>query len=662
MTGKQLSKFGSSRPNLRVDRLHGPCRVLLVIEREDFAARVVELLEISKRGLYAPALVANLAKANIARSEHRPDVLLVDISSPNLFAADPLEGLDALAEDLPVVVIAGARADDLVDEAVRLGVQDYIYEDELSVESLDRALRHARERHRLLRLHQRTEARFRRIVSESPDGALVTDMRGVLLYANPTALDMFPAVLNPGDPVAKIGIQIPGSAQDNIATDDGRTVEVKCRRIEWENRPAWLVQLRDASAPAQIADLRARLAQSEKLAGIGQLAAGVAHEINNPLAFILANLSATLGHVHHVQDILSNIREAARGEAQESLPTVREQLERIGPEFLSEMREMLEDNLDGVDRINTIVRELRTFSRQGGNEEHELMRVHELVKSACHMVSSQIRHRAALVKVLQPVKPVMGHRVKLVQILTNLLMNAAQALPDHRGREERIEVRTRQSDRWVIISVLDTGTGVPDDVRDRIFEPFFTTKRRDVGTGIGLSLSAELARQHDGELVLVETSPKGSTFELRLPAVESVRLVRPAPTAVETVTAANEASSCRVLLVDDEPNVRKSMIRTLRAYQVETASSGREALSVLENGRFDAVICDLVMPDLDGVDVHEAIISKRPELADKVIYTSGGAYTPRTAAFVAKNDIMFLEKPIHPQQLLSLLERVLAGA
>ena len=650
MTGSQLTK--GTRPRLRGDRATGGCRVLLVVGNDQEARQLSRFLSTAKPPIYSVVRASSVNEGLAAVTAERPDVVVLDLALPGLWGRRADHLIPSFTDTAAVTVLVSAEDASAGHEALRFDAQDFLVKESITPDTLERSIRYARERYRLMRVHQRSDQRFRGLVTDDPDAALVIDMQGDLLFANPAAAKLFPE-LKKGELVTKYGFHVPGPMEEPVTIDDEHTVEVRRTRIEWEARPAWLVQLRDVSAQVQIADLKARLSQSEKLAVIGQLAAGVAHEINNPLAFILANLSATLGHIHHVDDAVG--RAVASGRNGGDSASMRTILEQVGPDLFGELKEMLEDNLDGVDRIRTIVRELKTFSRQEG-EERELVRINDLVKSTCRMVASQIRHRAVLVKDLHDVKPVTGNRVKLVQILTNLLMNAAQALPDHRGRQERIEIRTRQSDRWIIISVSDTGTGVDEEVRDRIFEPFFTTKPREVGTGIGLSLSAELARQHDGELVLVETSPHGSTFELRLPAVDSVRLVHSAqqPAAVRNATVA--LGRRRILLIDDEPNVRKSMTRMLRSYDVTAKPNGREGLTALQNACFDAVICDLVMPDLDGVDVHEAISHSHPELIERTIFTSGGAYTPRTAAFVAKHEIIFVEKPIHPRQLLGMLE------
>ena len=635
------------------DRVGGRFRVLLIESNDACADPIVSILKDVSRATVIRA--KTIPDGFASKSAHRPDVIIIDVTEFGPWGKIAVEAVSMLAEDAPVIALVADDDDALLHDALRAGAQEYFVKGDVAPEVLKLTIRNARERHRLIRVHQRTEGRFRHLVNDIPEPAVVTDMQGEIHHLNPPAVTMFPD-LELGNPLAKTGIHVLGPQPEMVTLGDQRQVEVRCSRIEWEGRPAWLVLIRDASMQVQLDDLKARLAHAEKLAVIGELAAGVAHEINNPLAFILANLSAALGHVHGVQDVIKNAREATRGVS--DADSIRVVLDDAGPELFAELREILEDNLDGVDRIRAIVRDLRTFSRRE-NEERELVRVHEMIKSACHMLGSMIRHRATLIKDLQPVPPVMGNRVKLTQILTNLLINAIQALPDHRGREERIEIRTTHDDRWVSITVTDTGTGVDETVQDRIFEPFFTTKSRESGTGIGLSLSAELARQHDGELLLVETSPEGSTFELRLPAAESVRLVRRETESSHPPGATIDPTRRRILLVDDEPYVRRSMMRMLRDYEVTAASNGREALALVDDEDFDLVICDLVMPDLDGVDVHEALAASNPSMLGRVIYTSGGAYTPRTASFVAKNDIMFVEKPVHPKRLIRMIEDVL---
>ena len=588
----------------------------------------------------------------------RPDVVLLELKSNDKTARQTLRSIPAFSDDSAVIVLADQADESHVQALLEFEAHDFLLKDLLTKEKLQVAIHNAHRRRQQDGTNVVADQHYRQWVSDNPDGALVTDLRGEILYVNPVATKMLPS-LSAGDSLAKVGLHLPGLPEEVIQVDGDRTIEARYSRIEWDRESSWLVTLRDVGTGAQLDELRARLAQSEKLAVIGQLAAGVAHEINNPLAFILANLSATLGHVHHLESMLAELRGLATRGAVLDAADVSAVLDRVGRDMFGELKEMLEDNLDGAHRIRSIVRELKTFSRRE-DEEHELIGVNELVKSTCRIMAPQIRHRARLVKELADVRPVMGSRGKLAQILTNLLMNAVQALPELRRPDDRIEVRTSQQGTFVVVSVTDTGGGIAEDVQRRIFEPFFTTKTREDGTGIGLSLSAELARQHDGELLLRQSSPQGSTFELRLPGLDAVRLVNTVEAPSGAPSVAFDGTRHRILLVDDEPNVRKGMMRILRSFDVVTASNGREALDAIAQHRFDAIICDLMMPDFDGVDVHDALSHDYPDLLDRVIFTSGGAYTPRTAAFVGRPNITYVEKPVQPADLLGLLQDVLA--
>lgn len=376
-----------------------------------------------------------------------------------------------------------------------------------------------------------------------------------------------------------------------------------------------------------------RLLHTERLAAIGQLAAGVAHEVNNPAAYVLTNLLA-------LDTLLAGL------EAEAPAPWAAR---------LREARDLVREDIGGVERVVAIVRDLRNFSRL---ESHQLDAVDlgDVVEDACKLVRAELAYRARLVVHRIPNLPVTAERTKLTQVLTNLLMNAAQAIPEGAPEHNEVGVTTLERDGSAVVVVRDTGAGMPPAVQARVFEPFFTTKPRGQGTGLGLAISADIARQHGGELRLVRSSASGTVFELSLP----LGPVIPAPPAGAVPRLPAPAQRARVLLVDDEPLLLAALQRVLGVhYDVVVANGGRPALEILErDDRWDVILCDLMMPDLDGAAVFEWLQAHRPALVERTLFCSGGAFTPRGFEFAELIGDRLLQKPIAPPELREAIERV----
>jgi two-component system, cell cycle sensor histidine kinase and response regulator CckA len=365
----------------------------------------------------------------------------------------------------------------------------------------------------------------------------------------------------------------------------------------------------------------ARQAQTERLAALGTLAAGVAHEINNPLTYVLINLERA-----------------------------RRLLAQLPPEpQVAELRSMLVDALEGVERIRGVTRSIRDFSRVEEEPGVQLQPA-EVLDSALRLVASDIAQRARLIRDLQPTAPVIGAVGRLGQVFLNLLMNAIQALPADRpaaGNEIRAATRT-EGDR-VIIEVTDTGEGIPEHHLGRVFEPFFSTKPVGSGGGLGLSISHGIVRNMGGEIQVESEVGRGTTVRVVLPAARAVE----APAR----SAATSSPRRRVLVVDDEPSLLEALDRALGDHhEVIRARGGREALDKLRRDRgFDAVLCDLHMPDVSGRDVHSFLAGADPGLASRVVFMTGGTFTEEMRQFMTSVANPVLEKPIDLDRLEGLL-------
>lgn len=394
-------------------------------------------------------------------------------------------------------------------------------------------------------------------------------------------------------------------------------------------------------------DAREQLVHADRLASLGQRTAEVAHEINNPTAYVMHNLEA-------MKDNLS--RALGAGEA----CLCRNNGEELALR-LHELAEIVDESLEGIGQLRSIVKDLRHFSRADEDDsapgELAPVDLHHVIQSACKLVQNTIAGRARLVKDLQPVPRVMGHHSKLVQVFCNLLTNAAHAIDRGTPEDNLIRVCTRERDGMVVATVEDTGCGIPEHVRRQVFEPFFTTKSKDMGNGLGLSLSADIVRALGGTIAFAANPPRGTRFEVRL---ATARAAAPVSVHVPRRTAPPHAGRARVLLVDDEPGMLRAYRRVLTPrHDVIMAASGQQALDIVERDtEFDAVICDFLMPGVDGPMVYQAVAHKDPELASRIVFCTGGAVTHQARAFIRATSNTVLEKPVSPELLLGAIEQL----
>jgi CheY-like chemotaxis protein len=323
---------------------------------------------------------------------------------------------------------------------------------------------------------------------------------------------------------------------------------------------------------------------------------------------------------------------------------------------------MVDDNLTGIERIASIVRDLRTFSRIEQDDVQDVM-VNEIVDVACNLAYADVRHCARLVKELSRLPPVQAEPGKLAQVLTKLLVNAAHAIKEGSADDNEIRVSTRLDGEMVVVAVQDTGSGISKDALARIFEPFDATESREQGAGLGLSLCADIVRMHGGSISATSEEGRGSRFEVRLPRAKERDDQRSVVSSVPVAVPPGEGHlRARVLVIDDDVAVLRAYRRMLAPrHDVVLASGGAEGLHTLEKDEgFDLVLCDVMMPQLDGPMVYEALEARAPRLLEKVVFCSGGAFTPRAKEFLASIQNPFVSKPIDPVALESIIQKTRA--
>jgi PAS domain S-box-containing protein len=513
------------------------------------------------------------------------------------------------------------------------------------------------ERTRAAQQVKESEERFRRLIERAPDAIAVVAQDQRIAYAN----DELASALR-RERGALVGAGVLGfvdAPEDRAAllrclteseprrppievrftTPEGDRIhfEVTTMPIDHDGRPATLLFGRDVTERTR---LQARLMQADRMVAMGTLAAGVAHEINNPLAYLSANLELL---------------------AKRKLPEVRQKLvdaadadPRIDPEItesLARCGEMLEIAREGAARVKDIVRDLKTFSRD--DERRAAVDVRRVLDACVNIACNDLRQRATVVREYDEVPTVHANESRLGQVFLNLLLNAAQSIAPGRAKENRIVLGVRAEDGHVRVTVSDTGQGIPPEAQAHVFEPFYTTKPAGVGTGLGLFICKGILGSLGGDIAIASSSPSGTTFEVRLP----VHDLAPEAAPEHAHAHAPLAGKPRVLFVDDEIALGDAVRAALDdEFVVDVEGSGNRAIARLARGEsYAAIVCDVMMPEVSGMEVYATVTKQRPELARSFVFVTGAAFSPPTRDFLATIPNTKLEKPFDMHALRDAL-------
>jgi PAS domain S-box-containing protein len=407
--------------------------------------------------------------------------------------------------------------------------------------------------------------------------------------------------------------------------------------------------------------LQASAAQNDRLATMGQLSAGVAHEINNPLSFML----------FHMEGVAEDLPRLAAGLQRCHAALVAqlgvEGLARVlgpdhaafGPAMLDDAAGRLREAVGGAQRIKEIARNLGRFGRTD-HVELGPVDVGASMKDALVIASNEIRFRARVVEDFALTPPVLATRGQLGQVFLNLLINAAHATVEGRVEQNQIGLRTWVEGDRVCAEVSDTGRGIAPEHQRKVFEPFFTTKPVGVGSGLGLSICKNIIGGLGGEISFTSKLGEGTRFVIKLPRLREGE----AKAVVEAPIPPAEAPSAvrgRVLIIDDEPGIRGALTRLLgRDHEVVSAASGKEARSLLEGDQgFDLVLCDLMMSEMSGMDLHAWLATVNADLADRVVFVTGGAFTTGASAYLSRVPNLRVDKPFEPAALRKLASELI---
>jgi two-component system cell cycle sensor histidine kinase/response regulator CckA len=493
---------------------------------------------------------------------------------------------------------------------------------------------------------ERTERDFAELIDKSPDGIVVLGGDNIL-YANQAfgeTLGRDPESLR-NESFAALSASAPSqtrSALDEDSDDDARRMRLRrqddglalvelspVRTTEWRGKPATLISVRDITERSRLED---KLAVTERMAAMGTLAAGVAHEINNPLTYILANLEV-------IQDTLTPQLPPATTEDGEL------------------MTELIDEVLEGVSSIRQIVGDLSTFSRHGDDDETGAADLDAVLQSVINLTAGELRHVANSRVELQPLPQVQGNEGRLRQVFLNLILNAIHAVGDEHTDADAnfITIRSGVDDHGQVwAEVEDTGPGIAPEVQARIFDPFFTTKPIGEGTGLGLAVCHKLITHMGGEIEVDSEVGRGTRFRVMLPVYR-----RGADHGMpSTFDAPPRPPGLKVLIVDDDLRVARSIARSLRPYASEVVTSGRDAFDQIKQHHFDAIVCDLMMPGLNGIQLYRTLIDEDPTLEERFVFVTGGVFTHEAREFASSMGPRCLEKPLARDQIFAHVQRI----
>jgi PAS domain S-box-containing protein len=505
-----------------------------------------------------------------------------------------------------------------------------------------------RERKRTENELRSSEARFQQLVNSAPDAVFILNGTRIQ-YCNPSAIRLLdwqgsaPIVgedlathLKPTEADLVLSLEglthnhVPNPQPFEVTTLGGRALEVSAAGLDYEGRTAVFAFARDVTERKAI---QSRLLQADRLAAVGMLAAGVAHEINNPLTYVLLNLKYLA-------------RELGK------LPIAEERRLALGRH--------VDDAVHGAERVQTIVRDLRTFAR-ADNEPPGPVHLTSTIEGALALADHELRHCAVVHQRIEADFCVNATSARLEQVFLNLLINAAQAVGPGKPSENFINIDVyRRAPSSIVIRIRDSGPGISPAARERVFEPFFTTKPASMGTGLGLPICKSIVESFGGTIRLEPTLTSGTEVIVELcehpeepPAPSSRRpLQSPASPRVDVKP--------RLLIVDDETAVASMLGRFLEpSYEVVTCRSGAEALTSLASAHFDVILCDLMMPNMTGMDFYYRLKSLTPELERRVIFMTGGALLPEVSDFLSQVDTPRVDKPFNLDELSRILERVI---
>ncbi|MFN2399296.1 MAG: ATP-binding protein [Gemmatimonadaceae bacterium] len=543
--------------------------------------------------------------------------------------------LQRRGERIGVVVLVSSRRRRFTDEEIS------------NVEAMSDLLSVALANADLVDSLRKTEWRFRTLFRVAPDAVLTVFQSGRVMEANEAARDLtgLQATQVVGRMVdefllqedrerfrhglmeafsgapSRIEIRFRNDGDASAGGGSVRIVSLAARLLPEADPPTVLLVGRDVTVDRE---MRARLEETERLAAVGELVAGVAHEVNNPLSTISA-----------FAQLLQRDR-SLDAEQRESIDVIHSE----------------------TVRASQVLKDLLTFARRSEGERQSVD-LNELVERTIRLRGYELTANSvrAELDLAERLPQACGDARQLQQVLLNLVANAIQAMAPQGGGLLRITTRVEVQEDRVVMEVSDTGPGVPPQARARLFEPFFTTKPE--GTGLGLSVSYGIVTAHGGAISVASTSSAGTTFRVALPVATDVMIDVPTPIPASLIRS--PLAGMRLLFIDDEPSLRIGMeaFSRLRRFSVTTAADGQNAIAAIRRDAFDAVVCDLWMPGMDGPAFFEVLRREHPLLATRTIFITGDLVSGINKRFLSATGQPVLTKPFEFERLEHMVASVL---
>jgi PAS domain S-box-containing protein len=641
---------------------------VLIVEDERIVAKDLQQT-LAAMGYDAFAIATSGDEAISQASERRPDVVFMDIRIKG--QRDGIETAQILRNrfDVPVVYLTAHADAATIERAKRTEPLGYLMKPVRAAE-LRSAIEIALYVHEMERKLRERERWYATTLRSMADAVVAVNVDAHITFVNPAAEELIgmsseDAIDRPVQQVMRLldgqarsvretplhtalrearSVMISDVGLVNVATGAVRTIgDNAAPVIDGDHVLGAVMVFRDVTEEKRA---QKQIELADRLTSLGTMAAGVAHEVNNPLAVVVSNATFAAEELRRCLDELA---------AGERLPA------RAIRERLDEVAMALDDVESAGLRIARVVEDLRTFSRPPARTS-DRANVIRAVEWATRATAVELRHRAQLVTRLDPVPAVEGEESRLAQVFVNLLINAAHAIAPGDAKHNQVSVRTRTDEsQRAVVEIRDTGVGISDEIRDHIFEPFFTTKPFGSGTGLGLPICSGIITSFGGELHVETRVGQGTTFRVILPPARAVENAGVSLSVPSCPVLAGPPRRGRILLVDDEDLVLRSIKRVLRDHDVVCMLSAREALALIDSGeRFDLVMSDVVMQGMSGIEFYEALVRRHPDMARDLVFLSGGAISAKIEAFLVSVPNLRLDKPIEVADLLATVQRLLA--
>lgn len=624
---------------------------VLVVEDERIVARDLQET-LSSMGYNAYAIASSADEAVARASERCPDIVLMDIRIKG--NRDGIETAEILRRnfDVPVIYLTAHVDEATIERAKKTEPYGYLLKPVKSAE-LRSVLEMALYKHDMDKRIREREHWFSTTLRSIADAVITVDLSGCVTFMNPvaeelTGVSMADAVGSRARDILRLSGSAPALSPLDDALAQRRAVTLPEAALS-----------REAAAPRTISDsaapviddgrllgavmvfrditeqkhLQRQLEVADRLASLGTMAAGVAHEVNNPLAVAMANAAFVHEGLHRL------VTDPAAAD----------------PEALGEMLVAQSEILSAARRIERIVADLKALSRLE-SPVSGCADAGRAVEWAVRATTHEFRHRARLVVDVPELKPVAMDETRLGQILVNLLLNAAQSIQPGKAESNRVAVAAGDDGDGIVLTVSDTGGGMAPETLARVFEPFFTTKPVGVGTGLGLSICHGIVTSAGGAIDVSSQPGMGTTFRVRIPYAHGMeKSETPAPAPVGQRRG-------RILVVDDESLMLNAIGRVLRDHDVVCLQNAHAALDLLRSGAaFDIIFADIMMPEMTGIEFYEALLQTDPACARRVVFLTGGALNASVADFLASRTNVRMEKPFDVERLRALVQQLLAA-